>query len=270
MLENSAPLRGKRILVTRPVPQAEKLCRLVAEHGGIPVHLPTLEILPKKNINEIQRTLADLDSYQWIIFTSINAVNFALQANSGKIPLEAPANPSAVESDCRGFVAIGPSTATAMRLAGIPVNLVPKGYTSEALLAMPQFSRVTGQRCLIVRGEGGREQLSLTLRNRGAVVEYLEVYKRTLPNLDQSFIAESLRQHLDWITATSVEALQNLLILAGKENSKRLLLIPLVVVSERIKQAAIMMGFAQIVVADGPADNDILKTLYSFSPHTRK
>ncbi len=248
----SEVLNGIRVLVTRPEHQAESLSRLIEQSGGISVRFPTLDIVPRDAAEEIKNTLANLDSFHWVIFISANAVNFALKANSGKIP----------RTKFVRFAAVGQSTAQAMKMAGLPVDLVPEnGYNSEALLAMPQLQQVEKQRFLIVRGEGGREQLATTLRSRGAEVNYLEVYKRIIPHIDSSPIVELLAQHsLDVITVTSAEALQNLNLMLG-ENNKLLSLIPLVVVSDRIRCIAADMGFNRITVTDSPIDTAILETV---------
>ena len=246
-------LSGVRVLVTRPEHQAENLSRLIEERGGIAVRFPALEIVAKDDADRIKDALENLDFFQWVIFISANAVNFALQANDGKI-----ARTKSVR-----FAAVGQATAQTMRMAGLRVDLVPEsGYNSEALLAMPQLQQVEGQRFLIVRGEGGREQLATTLRSRGAEVNYLEVYKRLIPRIDSSPVVELLaQQSLDIITVTSAEALQNLKLMLDEKNNKLLSLIPLVVVSDRIRRQAFEMGFNRVTVTSSPIDTAILETV---------
>lgn len=242
-----------RVLVTRPAHQADNLARLIERQGGIAVRFPTLAIVAHDEADSIRQALANLDNYQWLIFISANAVNFALKANGGKIG----------RAKTVRFAAVGQATAHALNEAGLSVDLMPEhGYNSEALLAMPPLQQIGGQRCLIIRGEGGREQLATTLRNRGADVNYLEVYKRIIPPIDSSPVVELLaQQQLDAITVTSAEALQNLNLMLGEENHQHLSLIPLVVVSERIKGIAADMGFKRIAVTDSPVDTAILETV---------
>jgi uroporphyrinogen-III synthase len=161
------------------------------------------------------------------------------------------------------IAAIGRATAQALALAGLTVDLVPEsGYNSEALLAMPQMQQLKGQNCLIVRGEGGREELATTLRSRGAYVEYLEVYKRVTPDIDNSQVSLLLAQDkLDVITVTSGEALQNLLIMLEEKHHQRLFEVSLVVVGNRIKQIAADIGFKRIAVTNCPSDLAILETV---------
>lgn len=239
--------------MTRPAHQAENLSRLIQGRGGEAVRFPVLDIVARDNIEEVQYALKNLDKFQWVVFISPNAVNFALKANNGKIDRLKTVR----------FAAVGRATAQALEAAGLTVDVVPEqGYTSEALLAMPQMQQVKGQACLIVRGEGGREELANTLRSRGAVVQYLEVYKRTIPSIDSSQVVQLLAQHrLDVITVTSGEALQNLLIMLGENNHQLLLPIPIVVVSDRIRQLAAGMGFKRIAVTENPADTAILETV---------
>ncbi len=246
-------LNGAHVLVTRPEHQAENLSRLIEQRGGIAVRFPTLEIVSLDEAVSVKTTLDNPDSFHWIIFISANAVNFALQANGGKIGY----------SKSVRFAAVGQSTALAMKMAGLPVDLVPEtGYNSEALLAMPQLQQAEGQNFLSVRGEGGRDQLATTLRSRGAAVSYLEVYKRIIPRVDSSSVVEMLLKHrLDVITVTSAEALQNLNFMLGKKNNKLLTLIPLVVISDRIRRQAFDMGFNRITVTDSPIDTAILETV---------
>jgi uroporphyrinogen-III synthase len=254
-------LTGAHILVTRPEHQANNLSLLIEQQGGIAVRFPTLEIVGRDNAEHVRTALENPDKYHWVIFISANAVNFALKANGGKI---ARTKSSLAPHLQKGrFAAVGKSTAQAMKMAGLSVDLVPeKNYNSEALLAMPELQQVQKQNILIVRGEGGHEQLATTLRSRGAEVSYLEVYKRIVPRIDSSHLVKLLEQKkIDVITVTSAEALQNLCLMLDNKNNKLLSLIPLVVVSDRIRCIAADMGFNRIAVTDSPTDTAILETV---------
>ena len=247
-------LNGAHVLVTRPAHQAENLSRLIEERGGVAIRFPTLAIVALNDACTIQNTLAHLDRYQWLVFISANAVTMhSYYSDSVKIEKFKPVR----------IAAIGKATAQALALTGLPVDLVPEsGYNSEALLAMPQIQQMNGQSCLIVRGEGGREELATTLRSRGAYVEYLDVYKRIIPNIDNSQVSLLLAQDkLDVITVTSGEALQNLLIMLKEKHHQQLFEVPLVAVSNRIRQIAADMGFKRIAVTSCSSDLAILETV---------
>jgi uroporphyrinogen-III synthase len=246
-------LKGARVLVTRPEHQAGKLCQLLVEQGLAPVRFPTLAIQASNDMALLRKTLANLGKFQWLIFISANAVNFALKANGGKIPQ--------LNSAC--LAAVGQATALALADAGLTVNVMPEqGFSSEALLAEPRLQNLYGQRILIIRGEGGREELAETLRERGAETEYLEVYRRVVPEIDKTELLGLLEQkQLAAITITSGEALQNLLMMTASEYYPLLLATPLIVVSGRIAQLADDMGFKQIVVAAQVADMAIIEAV---------
>ncbi len=240
--------------MTRPAHQAENLSRLIEEWGGVAFRFPTLDIVPLDNYCTIQNTLAHLDRYQWLVFISANAVTMHSYYSDG-VKIE--------QFKSVRIAAIGKATALALAQAGLPVDLVPEsGYNTEALLAMPQMQQMKGQSCLIIRGEDGREELATTLRSRGATVEYLDVYKRIIPALDSSQVSLLLaHDKLDVITATSGDALQNLLIMLEEKNHQQLFEVPLVVISNRIRQIAADMGFKRIAVTSSPSDAAILETV---------
>jgi uroporphyrinogen-III synthase len=249
-------LQGARVLVTRPIHQSENLTRLIEQAGGEAVCFPTLVIAGLNNVDEIRKTLQSLERYQWLIFISANAVNFALRANGGKIP----------KSKSVVFAAVGLATAQALADAGLTVDIVPQqDFNSEALLAMPQLQRIAGQAVLIVRGQGGREELANMLRERGATVDYLPVYKREIPQGNNMLLTDLVSQNgLDVITITSGEALQNLVIMLGEQQLAPLVQVPLVVVSDRIKCLATSIGFNRIAVTKSPSDSAILETVMTF------
>lgn len=245
-------LKNKRILVTRPQGQAHYLSELIIQQAGEAIAFPTLEIVAQEKNAEIVTTLENLNHYDWLIFISRNAVNFAVALNNGKIHSFAKIK----------IAAVGNATAQALKDVGLKADLMPEqGFNSEALLAMPAMQQVQQQQFLIVRGVGGRELLAQTLTQRAACVETLEVYQRQQPIFDNAPILSLLQQRkLSVLTAFSGESLQNLLQMLLEEKSL-LLSLPLVVISDRIKQQAIKMGFKQVFVSASPADRSVLETI---------
>lgn len=227
-------LNGKTVLVTRPAHQAAPLCRLIEQAGGKPLLLPALLINDRSTQPDITQRLARLDNYQLVIFISPNAVNIGLEAIE-RHGLD-------INKPLLATVGKGSARALQQRLGRQP-DLIPEGsYDSEALLALPQLQQVKGQSILIVRGEGGRELLADTLRSRGAVVDYAEVYRRDcpLPPADGNWLEQA-----DIITVTSGEALQNLLTMTPPTRHDMLYNMPLVVISQRCAELARQLGFRQ-------------------------
>lgn len=249
-------LNGAHVLVTRPQHQAANLCRLIEQHRGIAVEFPTLEIISTGNRDAIVETVSNLQRFQWVVFISANAVNFALSAIDGTIDRFHSVH----------IAAIGQATARALESEGLHPDLTPiNGSDSQALLAMPAMQAVSGQRILIVRGVGGLEYLGHELKRRGADIDYLEVYRRVIPDVDPTPLIALLRQNrLNLITATSGEALQNLLIMLGEDNRRLVLDLPLIVISGRIRHLAEDMGFKRVLVSDSPSDTAILTKITSW------
>ncbi len=243
----------RKILVTRPAHQADNLVNLIERTGGTAIRFPLLRIEPVKDKRKISQTIDTLNEFDWLIFTSANAVNFTLAANNGKIP----------EIYNVQIAAIGSTTARTLVKKGLKVDLKPeKGFNSEALLACRALQDVKGLSILIIRGIGGRTLLAETLAERGAKMQFMEVYERVKPQPENDILEGLLdATGVDIITITSVEALHNLLELTGLRDINRLLLIPMVVISERIKKAAEQFGFVNITVSASPSDSDIINTV---------
>lgn len=249
-------LHGEGVLVTRPVEQAHKLCRLIETCGGRPVVFPALEIRPPADPALARALLSDPEGWDLLIFISGNAVSFA-QRLLGASPL--PRRPR--------LAAVGQATARALADAWRAPDLVPsERFDSEALLAMPELQSLAGRRVLIVRGRGGRGLLGEALAARGAEVSYAEVYQRVRPEADPAPLLRRWSSDIRWVTATSNEVLQNLLAVLGPEGASLLRRTPLVVISPRMGEEARRLGFTHIRVAAQAGDEAILAALCGASP----
>ena len=138
----SDSLAGLRVLVTRPAHQADSLCRMIEARGGKALRLPLLSIEPVTSA-AVERQLHAARGYDWWIFTSTNAVQQARRL----LPADWPAQ----------LAAVGAATAAALESAGRDITTPQGAYSSEALLALPQFQQVRGQNILLVTGEGGHD-----------------------------------------------------------------------------------------------------------------
>lgn len=247
-------LNGLNVLITRPAQQAQGLCDLIESAGGRCIRFPLLAIEPSPYCIKAVEIIGGLNSGDWIIFVSTNAVTFAARAVGGQLKL----------SQGVRVAAIGNATALALRQACVNVDLLPEGrFNSETLLSSPEMNNVSRCACVIVRGEGGRDLLAETLRTRGARVMHAVVYRRIEPQADVLEFVEGWKQkNIDVVTMTSGEALRNLVKKAGRgvESVKST---PMVVISNRLRGEAIKLGFKTVVVSKQAADQAIVKTLHS-------
>lgn len=244
-------LGGFGVLVTRPTAQAVELIDLLESRGATVIRFPVIEIVPRDK-SAIAREIAAEPGADIAIFASRNAVAFG-----------------ATHVDASTIGAIGPSTAEALRAAGLPVAIEPTdGYDSESLLRHPCLQDVSGKHIRIVRGGDGRELLAKTLRSRGARISYLSVYDRVRPKFTADQLAEiesAWRSGMiGAITVMSVASLENLAALLPEWCRSRLDSVPLVTPASRvIKEALDRYPASTPVLARGPQAADMLQAIIS-------
>ena len=245
----NACLRGARVLVTRPAHQAESLAQRIEAAGGEAVRLPVIEIAPPANPAALHAVLERLHEFAYAIFISPNAVRqFLPRLGARGLPPDLQ------------LAAVGQGTLHALNEAGCGQVIAPaERFDSEALLELLPRAAVSGRNILIVRGEGGREQLGQSLCARGARVTYAECYRRVPPPQPDAAALARLRQgEIDILVITSAAGARNLCRLVGESGQARLLATPAVVVSERQAQACRELGFrAELCIATQASDTAI-------------
>jgi uroporphyrinogen-III synthase len=245
------------IAVTRPIDQAESLTLAIAQHGGTAISFPLLAISALDDYQSFQQQLTHIDTTDWAIFISSNAVEYAMPLlikKFGKIP------------DHLKFAAIGHQTAKALALYGAHEVLVPHTrFDSETLLALPEMQDVATKTIAIFRGVGGRELMADTLKARGANVYFAESYRRINPQKNADLLAMQWRQNkLDAIIVTSSEAMRNLLKMS--KNAEWLRHVTLCVNHERIAEEPQQLGL-KVLVAKAPGDEAMLQCLSQLVKH---
>ena len=248
-------LAGLNVLITRPAEQAVAFAEAVQQAHGRPVCFPTLEILGPADKTAVRRAFATLAGVDIIIFTSTNAVQYAFPLLPDHIPLNIP------------IAAIGAATAAALTQIGLPATLTPDQPQTEGLLALPALQTVQDKHILIVRGQGGREQLKQTLVARGARVDYVETYRRQSPKRNPHNLIQNWTKLVDVVTVTSQEILDNLYQMLGTAGQPILQQTPMIVPSERIAAHARQLGCRNIYQASSALDAAMLQALHTFSTH---
>lgn len=257
----SGPLAGRSIVVTRPQAQAAPLVDAIVAAGGRPLLFPLLEISPAVDGLALNEAIAHLADYALLVFISPNAVSHSVPAILARGPWPAGLRPAAV----------GPGTVKALAAHGVTGCLAPtERFDSEALLALPELasSQLHGRRVLILRGDGGRELLADTLRERGATVDCVTCYRRSAPSGDAApLLAAWHVGRLDAVTVSSSEALRHLLAMLDDEGRGFLQKTPLFVPHARIAETARALGLNNIVLTEA-ADAGIMAGLvaYNWSP----
>lgn len=247
-------LHNLHILVTRPQPQGEELCRLVKDHGGQATHFPTIDFAPPPDTQAFEQALTKLGEQDWLIFISPQAV-YATVAHIRRLW---PYFPESVK-----FAAVGAGTAKALNEAGYNVAIHPESnWSSEGILDLPEFHSVAEKKIAIIRGVGGREMLDKYLAERGAHLLPVIAYERILPEVDINPCLALLKQGtIDIIVCTSYEGVRNLKILLGEAGWPYIKNIPLIVMSERIKLLAHDLGFGKIWVTRNASQAAVLEIM---------
>jgi uroporphyrinogen-III synthase len=239
-------LRGRRIVLTRPAGQNERLAGLVRAAGGEPLIFPAIEIHALDDRAPLLQVADRLDRYDLAVFVSPNAVDQAMTAIGSR--REWPANLRAAT--------VGKASEQALARHGVTGVIAPSDrFDSEALLEMPALATVGGKRVVIFRGDGGRELLGDTLRSRGATVDYVECYRRARPDADASPLVRALeRGEIDAVAVSSSEGLRNLFEMVGDAGRALLRRTPLFAPHARIADGARALGCEQVVeTASGDA-----------------
>ena len=276
----TATLAGRTVLVTRPAHQSAALVQAIEAAGGHAYAFPALaiEAVP---VAELGASLAQLRAADSVIFISPNAAQYGMAAIRAAGGL-----PAAAE-----VYAVGPGTARALALAGVPdiiapgdsplpnppplagegANVMPTpiNHDSEALLALPQLQHVEGRRVVIVRGVGGRALLAETLAARGAQVHFVECYRRLRPQTDAAALRACWQAGgIDAVTVASAETLHNLAALLGEAGMPLLRHTPLFAPHEKIAAAARHVGVVHAVATAG-GDAGLVAGLLNWFRNTR-
>jgi uroporphyrinogen III methyltransferase/synthase len=206
------PLFGQRIVVTRARGQADALSSRLRALGADAIELPTIEILPALDYDPLDQAIANLGTYDWLVFTSANGVRFFLER------LDRSA------ADLRALrariCAIGPATRAAVEALHLKVDVMGKDYVAEGMLAALSAYGAThnlaGQRILLPRAAVARDLVPVELARRGAVVDVVEAYRTAVPEGARAMAAAifGAERKPDWVTFTSSSTVRNLVAVA--------------------------------------------------------
>ncbi len=198
------PLFGRRIVVTRTRDQASQLSKQLLDRGAEVLEIPTIKIVPPTEQLQFAEVLLDLNSYDWLIFTSPNGVTTFFEMFF-----------KAFEDlrDIGGvrIAAIGPATAAKLKELHLKVDLMPEEYVTKKIAdAFKKYESVENLKMLLLRAEVANRELPQKLEELGAIVDDVACYKTIPESEDISGAAASLNESgADWITFTSASTVEN-------------------------------------------------------------
>ena len=252
-------MTGWRLLLTRPAEDSAALASLLAEQGIFSSSLPLLEMAPLALTDTMRAVIDGFDRYCAVIVVSKPA------ARMGLALLEQRWSPLPRVS----WFSVGAATAQVLQAHGLDVSFPLEGDDSEALLQVRQLREAIARpagRVLILRGEGWRELLAERLREQGASVDYLEVYRRDLPQYAEATLPELIRaERLNGLVVSSGQGFAHLHQMAG-DAWPALAQLPLFVPSPRVAEMARAAGARTVVDCRGASATALLTALGATRP----
>jgi uroporphyrinogen III methyltransferase / synthase len=216
----SRALYGWKVLVPRTKDQAGAMSERLRSHGAIPIEVPTISVEPPRSPAQMERAVKGLvdGRYQWVIFTSTNAVR-AVWEKFREFGLDARAF-SGVKIAC-----VGEATAEKVRSFGINPELIPSGeQSSEGLLEeFPPYDDILDpvDRVLLPRADIATETLAAGLRERGWEIDDVTAYRTVRAAPPSADIREMIKTGgFDAVCFTSSSTVRNLVGIAGKPHTR--------------------------------------------------
>jgi uroporphyrinogen III methyltransferase/synthase len=211
------PLMGRCIVVTRAREQASDLVKRLADLGAECLECPTIKVAPPEDVKPLDRAIENLSSYDWLIFTSVNGVNFFFERLFQK------------NKDVRALkdihtAVIGPATEKRLFDFGFKSDMVPESYRAESVVKAFARKDVAGKKILLPRAKEARPVLPLELKKMGAVVDEVAAYRTHAVKDNADVLSARLKERtIDMITFTSSSTVKNFHALFPNEDLKDLM-----------------------------------------------
>jgi uroporphyrinogen III methyltransferase / synthase len=243
------PLFGRRIVVTRSKQQARQLVEDLEGLGAQAIEAPAFQLAPAEDPEAIDRAVASVETYQWIVFESANAVATFLAALArGPRDLRALGGVR--------VCAIGPSTGDRLAAGGVKPDVVVPEFRVDVIGdALEATGPLTGQRVLVVRPDHLRDAVTEDLTRRGATVSDLVAYRTETASPESPAVQHLYRMLLDGkidaVTFTSPTAVSRFAALVGQEQAADLLNTTVVAaIGPVTAEAAAELGITTTIVPD--------------------
>ncbi len=211
------PLMGKTVVVTRAREQASDLVFALSGLGAACLECPTIQVAAAADGAPLEQAIANLGSYDWIVFTSVNGVRFFFER------LFAQGRDVRALGHLR-TAAIGPATAERLRSFGLTTDILPDSYRAEAVAAAFAREAVRGKKILLPRAREARSVLPEALRAQGAIVAEVVAYEtRAVADAAEALLQRLEKRQIDLVTFTSSSTVKNFKALLPPADFERLM-----------------------------------------------
>ena len=198
------PLFGQRVVVTRRSEQAGIFAQRLTELGADVLEVPTIKITMPTEKDAIVDCLLELNSYDWLVFTSANGVTAFFDIFFRRF------------QDLRDLggariAAVGPATAAKLRELHLQVDLMPEEYIGKKIAdAFKKYQHIDNVKMCLLRAEVVNSDLPDALHELGAIVDDIAIYKTVPETEDATGAGERLLEAgADWVTFTSSSTVEH-------------------------------------------------------------
>jgi uroporphyrinogen-III synthase len=248
-------LQGKRVLITRPAGAVDPLIERLAALGAVPLPFPTTTIrVDEQELARLDRCLQELHHYDWLVFTSQNAVHLFFEryervyAGGGAL------------AQLR-LAAVGPATARSLEAHGAHVEVIPDEYRGDAIAG--EMGDLAGKRVLLPRAHGARAALVEELSRSGASVDEILLY-RSVTNNSEALDWVELERGVDYITFTSASTVHAFFELLGERRAGILSGAVLACIGPVTAAALQEYGAAMVLVAQEYTIEGLLQAMLAY------
>jgi uroporphyrinogen-III synthase len=196
-------LQGKKILVTRAKAQASALSLQIMKNNGVPVEMPLITCKSISDKKAIHKAIEELHTYDWLVFTSKNGIDFFFDEIDKKI------GGIVIPTTCK-IAVVGKKTEEIIENYRVKVDLIPENFVAESLLESLLKVVKKDEKVLIPRGNLARNIIQENLRNNGIDVTDLVVYENIVESKSKQRLLSAIEnQEIDIVTFTSSSTVDN-------------------------------------------------------------
>jgi uroporphyrinogen-III synthase len=244
-----------RVLITRPRTQAASFAAALHDLGIETVYFPTIDIKPVQDNTCLDTALFQLDKYDWVVLTSVNAAD-ALIKRMMDLGVKSP------PTDLR-FAVVGPRTAARLITAGVTPDFIPERYIAKAIV--PGLGDLSDRWVLLPMADIAPDTLPMAIQEAGGIAHVVTAYHTIPADLDPVGLA-AIKQGVDYITFTSGSTANNFYSLVHSAGLNPLQLPgdpKIVCIGPKTGKAASELGFEVNIVADPHTSDGLISALKS-------
>lgn len=242
-------LDGRTVVVTRARGQHQELAGLLEAEGAVPLLFPTIAFRPARDLATLDAALRDVHHYDWLVFTSANAVSHVWDRFAA---LGVAIPPTA------RLAAVGPATARALAERGLPVSAIPDAHRGAAVAGA--LGELAGRRVLLPRADIGREETLDALRAAGAEVVAVTAYHTVPAEPDAAGLA-ALRSGVDAVTFTSPSTVHHFVALLNDEAAVLLRRTTVACIGPTTADAVTALGLTRPLMAPSASASGLVAAL---------